>query len=55
MLVWEIFWPVAAGADAREVLCLDHRSRVQLFGVEGAADPKTYAAIVGRTAEEVVA
>jgi diaminopropionate ammonia-lyase len=49
------FLAVAADSDARRTLGLDSNSRIQLFGTEGATDPETYAAIVGRTAEEVMA
>jgi diaminopropionate ammonia-lyase len=47
---------IAAAHDetAREQLHLDSNSRVLLIGSEGATDPKDYAKIVGRTAEEVL-
>jgi hypothetical protein len=51
----EGFLAVATDADAGEAHGLDRSSRVQLFGIEGATDLRIYAAIVGRTAEEVVA
>ncbi len=44
---------VAADDKGRKTLALDDNSRVLLFGTEGATDPDTYRAIVGRTAEEV--
>ncbi|HEX8167200.1 MAG TPA: diaminopropionate ammonia-lyase [Beijerinckiaceae bacterium] len=37
----------------RAALRLDARSRVLLFGTEGATDPEVFSGIVGRTAEEV--
>jgi diaminopropionate ammonia-lyase len=45
----------AADAAARDALGLDAHSRVVLFGTEGATDPDTYAAIVGRPADAVAA
>jgi diaminopropionate ammonia-lyase len=46
---------IAIGKDdtAREQLGLDEQSRVLVIGTEGATDPKAYAEIVGRKAEEV--
>ncbi len=46
---------IAATKDSqsRQRLGLNAKSRVVLFGTEGATDPETYAAIVGRTAEQV--
>jgi diaminopropionate ammonia-lyase len=38
---------------ARQALGLDGDSRVLVFGTEGATDPEIYAAMVGRTAEDV--
>jgi diaminopropionate ammonia-lyase len=38
---------------ARQALGLDGGSRVLVFGTEGATDPEIYAAMVGRTAEDV--
>lgn len=43
----------AGDADARARLGLDAESRVVLFGTEGATDPESYAAIVGRAPEAV--
>ncbi len=44
----------AQAPEARASLGLDRHSRVLVFGSEGATDPVTYEAIVGRTAEEVL-
>ena len=44
---------VAGDEKSRKTLALDSNSRVLLFGTEGATDPDTYRAIVGRAAEEV--
>ncbi len=43
----------AADAPARARLGLDANSHIVLFGTEGATDPETYAAIVGRKPEAV--
>lgn len=47
---------VAAAADpaARAALQLDARSRVLVFGTEGATDPDLYRALVGRSPEAVL-
>ncbi len=45
----------ASDRDARARLGLDSESHVVLFGTEGATDPETYAAIVGRPPEAVMA
>ncbi len=47
------FLAVARDEAAREALAIDSNSRVLLFGTEGASDPETYMAIVGRSAEDV--
>jgi diaminopropionate ammonia-lyase len=46
---------VARDPDMRAALALDARSRVLLFGTEGATDPALYAELVGRGAESVSA
>lgn len=43
----------AHDASMRAVLGIDARSRILLYGTEGATDPDVYAAIVGRRPEEV--
>jgi diaminopropionate ammonia-lyase len=43
-----------ADTDARRKLHLGPASRVLVFGTEGATDPETYRAIVGRTPDEVI-
>ncbi len=47
------FLAVAPDGAAKEALAIDSDSRVLLFGTEGASDPETYMAIVGRSVEEV--
>ncbi|MGH9637824.1 MAG: diaminopropionate ammonia-lyase, partial [Candidatus Angelobacter sp.] len=49
-------WLLLACADsnARRVLSLGPDSRVLVIGTEGATDPETYRAIVGRTPEAVM-
>ena len=42
-------------ATLSEALGLDERSRVLLFGTEGATDPEIYRAIVGRAPEDIAA
>jgi len=44
----------SSSADYRGALNLDRASRVLLIVTEGATDPATYAAIVGRTMEQVL-
>lgn len=44
-----------ADPAARDALGLDAQSRVLVIGSEGATDPETYARIVGRSPEQVVA
>ncbi len=46
---------VAADAETRLILELNADSRIVVFGTEGATDPETYAAIVGKTPEQVAA
>ena len=41
--------------EIRETLALDHNARVLLLGSEGDTDPVIYRALVGRSAEEVLA
>jgi diaminopropionate ammonia-lyase len=45
----------AGNEEARATLGLDARSRIVVFGTEGATDAQTYRQIVGRSAEEVAA
>ncbi len=45
---------LAQNEQARKQLCLDHNSRVLVFGTEGATDPELYLQIVGKTAAEVL-
>jgi diaminopropionate ammonia-lyase len=47
------FLAAASDDSARAALGIEPDSRVLLFGTEGASDPETYAAIVGRSAEEI--
>ncbi len=47
------FLAAASDDSARATLGIEPDSRVLLFGTEGASDPETYAAIVGRSAEEI--
>jgi len=47
------FLAAASETAARVQLGIDGDSRLLLFGTEGASDPETYAAIVGRSADEV--
>ncbi len=47
------FLAVAADDDSRKKLGLKESSRILVFGTEGATDPQTYTAIVGRPPEEI--
>ncbi len=47
------FLAAASDVHARETLGLNGTSRVVVFGTEGATDPETYEAIVGKTPDQV--
>lgn len=46
---------ISQDAALRTKLALDERSRILVFGTEGATDPEVYEKIVGRSADEVEA
>ena len=47
------FLAMANDPESRELLGIDDKSRIMVFGTEGATDPEMYTEIVGRSPDEV--